>query len=103
MQQKARKGSLEIERLTRAGEALRLNEGKSRALLKAVPDLMFHLTKDGTYLDVDNRKDGGTNTVPPTHLRRASMNCCRKHTFILKDLRSRGGEEIKVLLEKALK
>lgn len=32
-------------------DALRRSEGRSRALLTAIPDLMFRMTRDGTYLD----------------------------------------------------
>ncbi len=33
-------------------ETLRTNEIRNRALLNAIPDLIIHLSKDGTYLDV---------------------------------------------------
>jgi PAS domain S-box-containing protein len=34
-----------------AEDAMRANEKRTRALLKAIPDLMFVLRRDGTYLD----------------------------------------------------
>jgi signal transduction histidine kinase len=37
--------------------ALQKSEAKNRALLQAVPDLIFHLSKDGTYLDFKPAKD----------------------------------------------
>ncbi len=35
----------------RAEEALRESEAKNRALLNAIPDMMFRISQDGTYLD----------------------------------------------------
>ena len=37
--------------LQRRERALQISEGRNRALLSAIPDLMFLLTRDGTYLD----------------------------------------------------
>ncbi len=36
----------------RGVQALRRSEARSRALLGAIPDLMFRLARDGTYLEV---------------------------------------------------
>jgi PAS domain-containing protein len=62
--QRAREGSLEIERLMRVGEALRLSEEEARSLLKSVPDLMFRLSRDGTYVDFDSTGAAGSRTLP---------------------------------------
>jgi PAS domain S-box-containing protein len=37
--------------LQRRERALQISEGRNRALLNAIPDLMFLLTRDGTFLD----------------------------------------------------
>jgi PAS domain S-box-containing protein len=57
--QKAREKSLDYQRLARAEEALRKSEAKNRALLNAIPDVMYRISRDGLYLDhkVD-RKSG---------------------------------------------
>jgi len=62
--QKAREGSLEIERLMRVGEALRLSEEEARSFLRSVPDLMFRLSRDGTYVDFDSAGAAGSSTLP---------------------------------------
>ena len=49
--QKAREKSLDYQRLARAEEALRKSEAKNRALLNAIPDVMYRISKDGIYLD----------------------------------------------------
>lgn len=49
--QRAREGSLEIERLEQVGQVLRLSASQTRSLLKSLPDLMFRLTMDGSYWD----------------------------------------------------
>jgi PAS domain S-box-containing protein len=59
--QKAREGSLTIERLERVGEALRLGEAEARSLLKSVPDVMFRLRRDGTYLDFEKPRQAELN------------------------------------------
>jgi PAS domain S-box-containing protein len=47
-------------------EALRQSESRYRALLDAIPDLMFRMSRDGTYLDwKGNRED---LVVPPEEL-----------------------------------
>ncbi|NEO61753.1 MAG: HAMP domain-containing protein, partial [Moorea sp. SIO4G2] len=40
-----------IENLEQRAEALRQSEGKNRALLNAIPDLMLHFSHDGIFLD----------------------------------------------------
>ncbi|HSP74519.1 MAG TPA: histidine kinase, partial [Gaiellaceae bacterium] len=44
-------------------QALRLSEARSRALLDAIPDLMFRVSRDGTYLDV--RADDPSGLLRP--------------------------------------
>lgn len=49
-----------VRYMLRAGaamRALRKSEAKNRALLDAIPDLIFELSRDGTYLDVKPAKD----------------------------------------------
>ncbi len=41
-----------------ASEALRQTEAKNRAILNAIPDLMFRISKDGIYLDVMAASEG---------------------------------------------
>jgi len=41
----------DITERKKAEEALQVSEARSRALLEAIPDMMFHLSKDGTYID----------------------------------------------------
>lgn len=41
----------------RAEEELRRSEAKTRALLHAIPDMMFRIHRDGTYLDFKAAKD----------------------------------------------
>jgi diguanylate cyclase (GGDEF)-like protein/PAS domain S-box-containing protein len=53
-----------LERL-RADEALRESEATQRALLDAIPDLMFRLRRDGTFLDF-NAPDAQELMVPPS-------------------------------------
>lgn len=43
--------------LRRSEEALRKSEARNKALLDAIPDLMFRIGKDGTYLDFKGAKD----------------------------------------------
>jgi len=68
--QKAREGSLAIERLERVGEALRLSGEEARSLLRSVPDLMFRLRRDGTYLDFENPGEAELRAAPPGTARR---------------------------------
>ena len=42
----------DITRRKRREEELRVSEQRSRALLEAIPDLMFRASRDGTFLDV---------------------------------------------------
>ncbi len=44
-------------RASEAMHALRRSEAKNRALLEGIPDLIFELSKDGTYLDLKPAKD----------------------------------------------
>lgn len=54
----------EIRERKQAEEALRRSEAKNRALLDAIPDMMFQIHRDGTYLDFKPAKDL-TPVVPP--------------------------------------
>src|SRR5262249_7605199 len=47
-------------------QALRRSEARSRALLDAIPDLMFRIARDGTYLEV--RGDPSALVLPPEQL-----------------------------------
>src|SRR5436190_3263650 len=51
-------------RRRRAELALRASEGRHRALLKVIPDLMFVLSRDGVYLDY-HAKNPDDLFVPP--------------------------------------
>jgi PAS domain S-box-containing protein len=54
----------EIRERKEAEEALRKSEAKNRALLDAIPDMMFQIHRDGIYLDFKPAKDL-TPVVPP--------------------------------------
>ncbi|MGB5962972.1 MAG: adenylate/guanylate cyclase domain-containing protein [Coleofasciculaceae cyanobacterium] len=47
----------DITQRKQAREALQKSEATNRALLNAIPDLMFRLQEDGTYLDIKVAKD----------------------------------------------
>ncbi|HWN99645.1 MAG TPA: PAS domain S-box protein [Blastocatellia bacterium] len=47
-----------------AEESLKQSEERNRAILRAIPDLMFLQSRDGTYLDY-HAKDSGSLLVPP--------------------------------------
>jgi PAS domain S-box-containing protein len=47
-------------------QTVRQSEGRYRALLNAIPDLMFRMTRDGTYLDF--KGDPADLAVPPDQL-----------------------------------
>ncbi len=47
----------DITERKQAEEALRHSEAQNRALLNAIPDLMFRLSRDGTYLDLNAQSD----------------------------------------------
>jgi PAS domain-containing protein len=49
--------------LRRSEEALRKSEARNQALLDAIPDLMFRIRKDGTYLDFKGAK-GSRKPLP---------------------------------------
>jgi PAS domain S-box-containing protein len=49
--QKAREAASDHERLARIHEAFLANESEARVLLRSVPDTLFRLRRDGTYLD----------------------------------------------------
>jgi PAS domain S-box-containing protein len=54
----------EIRERKQAEEALRKSETKNRVLLDAIPDMMFQIHRDGTYLDYKPAKSL-TPVVPP--------------------------------------
>jgi PAS domain S-box-containing protein len=60
---------LEKDRTLRA---LRTSERRSRALLSAIPDLIFRFRRDGTYIDV-NAKDASLLAAPPDKLLGANV------------------------------
>jgi PAS domain S-box-containing protein len=53
--------------LLRREAALRASEARNRAILNAIPDLMFLLNRDGVYLDY-HAKDPGQLLMPPEQL-----------------------------------
>jgi PAS domain S-box-containing protein len=56
--------SFDITDRKRAEDSLRESEAKNRAILKAIPDLMFLMSKDGVYLDY-HAKDRNELLMPP--------------------------------------
>jgi signal transduction histidine kinase len=54
----------EINERERAEEELRESEARSRAMLRAIPDLVFRLSRDGTYLDY-KAETGADLFAPP--------------------------------------
>ena len=52
-------------------QALRRSEARSRALLDAIPDIMFRMARDGTYLEV--KGDPARMILPPEELIGASI------------------------------
>jgi formate hydrogenlyase transcriptional activator len=56
--------TIDITQRKLAEESLRETENKNRAILAAVPDLMFLQSRDGVYLDY-HAKDGQDLLVPP--------------------------------------
>lgn len=57
-----------ITEQTSAEEALGKSEAKNRALLDAIPDVIFRLGKDGTVLDFKAAKDSDLYTTPSQFL-----------------------------------
>lgn len=57
--------SFDLTERKRAEEALRRSEEKNRALLNAIPDMMFQLRRNGTLLDFKKAKDVEP-LVPPS-------------------------------------
>lgn len=57
----------EIAERQRAEEALRASVATNRALLNAIPDSMFHISKDGTFVNYKAAKDNNL-PLPDRHL-----------------------------------
>jgi PAS domain S-box-containing protein len=78
--------SFDLTERKEAEEALRRSEEKNRALLNAIPDMMFQLRRDGTLLDFKKAKDVALLVPPgeflgkrltdilPTEVARPTMN-----------------------------
>ena len=58
----------DITERKRAAEALRQSESKTDAILKAIPDLMFLLSKDGIYLDYHAKDSSDLYASPESFL-----------------------------------
>jgi PAS domain S-box-containing protein len=69
--QKAREKSLDFQRLARAEEALRKSEAKIRALLNAIPDVMYQISRDGVYLNYKVDRKSGPLVSPDTLIGRS--------------------------------
>ena len=59
-------------------QALRLSEARSRALLDAIPDLMFRMARDGTYLEAAGRRESLIRPARGADRPHASASCCRR-------------------------
>ncbi|MDM8525104.1 two-component regulator propeller domain-containing protein [Desulfococcaceae bacterium HSG8] len=79
----------DISERIRAEEALRRSESNNRALLRAIPDIIFHLTEQGDFLQVYGAREDlyaeperiiGNNVknLLPQDIRDITMNCIRK-------------------------
>ena len=58
----------EIFERQRAEEALRSSLSTNRALLNAIPDLMFRISKDGTFVNFKAAKDNNLPLLPSEFL-----------------------------------
>ncbi|HXG63937.1 MAG TPA: PAS domain S-box protein, partial [Blastocatellia bacterium] len=54
----------DITERKRAEEALRQSEARNQAILNAIPDMMFRLSRDGVYLDYHTQREGGLAVSP---------------------------------------
>lgn len=59
--------SQDITERKQAEEALRKSEAENRALLNAIPDMMFRIAQDGTYRGIKAEKDSDF-AVPPSQM-----------------------------------
>ncbi len=62
--QKARERGVEFQRLKQAGEALSQSEAEARHLLHAMPDSMFRLKTDGSYISFGEMDPVGLKVRP---------------------------------------
>ncbi|NJL35756.1 MAG: PAS domain S-box protein [Leptolyngbyaceae cyanobacterium SM1_4_3] len=60
-------GVRNITERKRTEAAIRQSEARNRALVNAIPDLMFRIGRDGTYLDCKAERDGDV-LLPPSQL-----------------------------------
>ncbi|NJN59957.1 MAG: PAS domain S-box protein [Leptolyngbyaceae cyanobacterium SL_5_9] len=60
-------GVRNITERKRTEAAIRQSEARNRALVNAIPDLMFRISRDGTYLDCKAERDGDV-LLPPSQL-----------------------------------
>lgn len=65
--QEARERALECQRLALAADALRASEAKAWTLLESMPDTMFRLKRDGSYLDFSGSKPGWATASKKLH------------------------------------
>jgi PAS domain S-box-containing protein len=83
----------DITQRKQAQEALQKSEATNRALLNAIPDLMFRLREDGTYLDFKAAKDDNLLLFPGTILGKK----------VIEVLPSYFAQQVMFYLKKALK
>ena len=65
---------LDITERKQAEQALRLSEEQNRALIQAVPDLLFRISRDGVFLDYHSTDESILYAPPEAFLGRAVRN-----------------------------